>query len=181
MSERWFYIPKPSSTFSNNCHHRRAFQKLICLKMHNWITKSFSANARHPFDRKTYWFDVEGVGSHKGDSILQLIVVHPILVILVGGHGESKGPHAVFAPVGQLHLQWDGVPHFAVHHDITVTKLAVNEDICKSTNNSILCWTPALETVLILIGNLKRKSNLNETQSPWQLILGKKTQRCNVV
>ena len=87
---------------------------------------------RDTSDRKTYGIDVEGVGSHKGDSILQLIVVHPILVILVGRHGESEGPHAVFAPVGQLHLQRDGVSHFAVHHDITVAKLAVNEDICKS-------------------------------------------------
>jgi len=83
------------------------------------------------FDRKTYRIDVEGVGSHKGDSILQVIVVHPILVILVGGHGESEGPHTVFAPVGQLHLQRDGVSHFAVHHDITVAKLAINKDICK--------------------------------------------------
>lgn len=88
-------------------------------------------------DRKTYRINVEGVGSHKGDSVLQLIVVHPILVILVGHHGESEGPHTVFAPVGQLHLQRDRVSHFAVHHDITVTKLAINKDICKSRKQSL--------------------------------------------
>lgn len=87
---------------------------------------------RDTLDRRAYRINVEGVGSHKSDSILQLIVVHPILVILVGRHGESEGPHAVLAPVGQLHLQRDGVAHLAVHHDITVAKLAVNKDICKA-------------------------------------------------
>lgn len=84
------------------------------------------------FDRKTYRIDVEGVGSHKSDGILQLIVVHPILVILVGRHGEREGSHAVLAPVRQLHLQWDRVTDFAVHHHVTVTELAIDEDICKA-------------------------------------------------
>lgn len=94
-----------------------------------WKHTSSSCDA---FDRKAYGIDVEGVGSHKSDSVLQLIVVHPVLVILVGRHGEGEGPHAVLAPVGQLHLQRDGVTHLAVHHDITVAKLAVDEDICKA-------------------------------------------------
>lgn len=82
--------------------------------------------------KTTHGVDVEGVGPHKGDGILQVIVVHPILVILVGHHGQSKGSHAVLAPVGQLHLQGDRVPHLAGYHSVTVTDLAINQDVCKS-------------------------------------------------
>lgn len=87
---------------------------------------------------------------------MQLVVVHPVLVILVGRHGEREGPHAVFAPVGQLHLQRDGVSHLAVHHDIAVAKLAVNEDICKSRKKFRVILDSCFRTCM-KIRRLKKK------------------------
>lgn len=133
-------------------------------------------------DQTTHSVDVEGVGAHKGDGILQVVVVHPILVILVGHHGQSKGSHAVLAPVGQLHLQGDGVPHLAGHHSITVTHLAINQDVCKSRKRVLIRLDTCCRNIINLERRLnQKKGNLSEIRSGGQLILGKKTQCCTVV
>lgn len=78
----------------------------------------------------TYRVEVEGAGAHEGDSVVQVIVVHAVLVVLEGDHGEGEGPHAAWAPVGQSHLQADGVA-YAAGCRLAVTRLSVHQHICK--------------------------------------------------
>lgn len=40
----------------------------------------------------THRVKVEGTGTHKGDDIMQVIVVHTVLVVLERDHGEGNGP-----------------------------------------------------------------------------------------
>lgn len=61
---------------------------------------------------------------------MQVVVVYAVLVVLEGDHGEGKGPHAAWAPVGQPHLQAYGVTHVAGRR-FTVTRLSVHQHIYK--------------------------------------------------
>lgn len=47
----------------------------------------------------THRVKVEGAGTHKGDDIMQIVVVHTILVVLERDHGKGEGPHAAGTPV----------------------------------------------------------------------------------
>lgn len=78
----------------------------------------------------THRVQVEGAGAHEGDGAVQVVVVHAVLVVLVGDHGEGKGPHAAQAPVGQPHLQAYGVAHPAGCR-LAVTRLSVHQHVCK--------------------------------------------------
>lgn len=78
----------------------------------------------------TYRIKVERAGAHEGDSVVQVVVVHAVLVVLEGGHGEGEGAHAARAPVGQPHLQTHGVAHPA-GRGLTVAWLSVHQHICK--------------------------------------------------
>lgn len=75
--------------------------------------------------------DVEGVGAYEGDSVLQVVVLDPVLVVLVGHHGQSQGAHRVLAQIGQPHLQAHSVTHVTVGNDIAVTWLPVHQHIWK--------------------------------------------------
>lgn len=79
----------------------------------------------------THRVKVEGAGTHKGDDIMQIIVVHTILVVLERDHGEGEGPHAARTPVSQPHLQTHGVTDLAGSCHLTVTRLPIHQHICK--------------------------------------------------
>lgn len=80
---------------------------------------------------RTHRVEVEGAGAHKGDDVVQIVVVHPILVVLEGDHGEGEGPHATGTPVSQPHLQVYRVTDLAGSCCLTVTWLPVHQHICK--------------------------------------------------
>lgn len=79
----------------------------------------------------THRVKVEGTGTHKGDDIMQVIVVHTVLVVLERDHGEGEGPHTAGTPVSQPHLQAHGVTDLAGSCHLTVTWLSIHQHICK--------------------------------------------------
>lgn len=75
--------------------------------------------------------NVESVGADEGDSIIQIIVLDPILEVLVGNRGQGQGSHRVLAAIGQPHLQADSFTHSAVGNDIAVTWPPVHQHVWK--------------------------------------------------
>lgn len=62
---------------------------------------------------------------------MQIIVVHTVLVVLEGDHSEGKGPHASGTPVSQPHLQAHGITDLAGSCHLTVTRMPIDQYICK--------------------------------------------------
>lgn len=86
---------------------------------------------RYSTAARTDRVNVEGVGADEGDRVLQVVVLDPVLVVLIGHHSQSQGAHWVLAQVGQSDLQAHGVTHFTVGDDVAVTRLPIHQHICK--------------------------------------------------
>lgn len=78
---------------------------------------------------------------------MQVIVVHAVLVVLEGDHGQGEGPHAARAPVGQPDLQADGVAHPAGRR-LAVTGLAVHQHVCKGHKTRVRKGRPLVCTFI---------------------------------
>lgn len=69
-----------------------SFNQLISLSLYLCclLGKDINTALQPP---RTDRVNVEGVGADEGDPVLQIVVLDSVLVVLVGHHSQSQGPH----------------------------------------------------------------------------------------